>query len=64
MASILILDTTTLAGLAIGRLFGLIVDGFSATHLSFAALEVVGAAFCLAGCVIVSREKKHDSLES
>ena len=47
-----------LVGSATGRCVGLVTDGFSTTHLGFAGLEVVGAAFCLAGCVIVSREKK------
>jgi hypothetical protein len=46
-----------LVGSACGRLTGLVVDGFSGVHLGFAGLELVGAAFCLAGCVIVSRGK-------
>lgn len=53
-----------LAGSAIGRCIGLIADGFSVMHVGFAGLEAVGAAFCLAGSVIVSREKKHDRTES
>jgi hypothetical protein len=48
-----------LVGAAAGRCVGLIADGFSMMHLGFAGLEVVGAAFCLVGCVIVSREKKE-----
>ncbi len=60
----LLIGGLPLAGSATGRLIGLIVDGFSATHLSFAALEVIGASFCLAGCVIVSREKQDDSIHS
>lgn len=46
-----------LVGSACGRLTGLVVDGFSGVHLGFAGLELVGAAFCLAGCVIVLRGK-------
>jgi len=45
-----------LAGSASGRLIGLMVDGFSMMHLGFAGLELVGAAFCLAGCMMVSRD--------
>jgi hypothetical protein len=46
-----------LVGSACGRLTGLVVDGFSLMHLGFAALELVGAAFCLAGASFVSREE-------
>jgi hypothetical protein len=49
-----------LVGSASGRLIGLVVDGFSAMHLGFAGLEIVGAAFCLAGCLIVSRANQDD----
>jgi len=44
-----------LLGSASGRLIGLIVDGFSMTHLGFASLELIGSGFCLAGSVIASR---------
>ncbi len=56
----LLIGGLPLAGSATGRFIGLIADGFSTTHLGFAALEIVGAAFCLAGCVILSREKKDE----
>lgn len=36
-----------LAGSAIGRLVGLIIDGFSPTHLGFALLEAFGATLCI-----------------
>lgn len=49
-----------LLGSATGRCVGLLVDGFSAMHAGFAGLEIVGAAFCLAGCVMVSREQQHE----
>lgn len=49
-----------LFGSACGRLIGLVLDGFSATHIGFATLELVGAAFCLVGCVIVSRGNRGD----
>lgn len=52
----LLIGGLPLAGSATGRCIGLIVDGFSPMHLGFAGLEIVGAAFCLAGCVIISRE--------
>jgi len=45
-----------LAGSACGRLTGLLVDGFSPMHLAFAALELMGAAFCLVGCILVSKQ--------
>ncbi len=47
-------------GSASGQLMGLVVDGFSMMHLGFAGLEIVGAAFCLTGCVIVSKGKFDD----
>jgi hypothetical protein len=40
-----------LVGSASGRLIGLMIDGFSPMHLGFAVLEIVGAAFCLVGCM-------------
>ena len=48
----------TLAGSAMGRCVGLMVDGFSSLHLGFAGLEIVGALFCLAGCIMTSREQR------
>jgi len=53
----LLIGGLPLVGSATGRCVGLIVDGFSAIHLGFAGLEMVGAAFCLVGCVSISREK-------
>ena len=40
-----------LLGAASGRLIGIVVDGYSAMHLAFACLELIGAAFCFAGCL-------------
>lgn len=51
----LLIGGLPLAGSAIGRCVGLMVDGFSSMHAGFAGLEVVGAASCLAGCVMISR---------
>jgi len=53
----LLIGGLPLAGSATARCVGLIVDGFSAIHFGFACLEIVGAAFCLLGCVMISREK-------
>lgn len=53
-----------LVGAASGRFIGLILDGFSLMHVGFAGLELVGAGFCLAGCLIVSRERKDERMES
>jgi len=49
-----------LVGSASGRLIGLVVDGISTMHLGFAGLEIVGAAFCFAGCMIVSKVSADD----
>ena len=43
-----------LLGSASGRCIGLLIDGFSSMHLGFAILELVGAAFCLAGCILAT----------
>lgn len=56
----LLIGGLPLAGSATGRLVGLVADGFSTTHLGFAGLEIVGAVFCLSGCVMLSREKKDE----
>jgi hypothetical protein len=37
-----------LFGAASGRCIGMVVDGFAPMHAGFAALEVIGAGFCLA----------------
>lgn len=50
-----------LLGAASGRFVGLVVDGFSPTHVGFAALELVGAATCLAGCALVSKPNGRDT---
>ena len=42
----LIVGGLPLAASAGGRLIGCLVDGFSLTHLAFAAFEVVGAVVC------------------
>ncbi len=56
----LLIGGLPLVGSAAGRCFGLVADGFSMTHLGFAGLEVVGAGFCFAGCVIVARKEQND----
>lgn len=56
----LLIGGLPLAGSATGRCIGLAVDGFSSLHLGFAGLEAFGAAFCLAGCLIVSRERRDE----
>ncbi|XZE56496.1 DUF4345 family protein [Planctomycetaceae bacterium SH139] len=45
-----------LLGSASGRLIGLLIDGFAPMHFGFAGLEIMGAGFCAAGCVVVSRD--------
>ncbi len=54
----LLIGGLPLVGSAAGRCVGLVVDGFSMIHVGFACLEIVGAAFCLAGCLVVSRENE------
>ncbi len=51
----LLIGGLPLFGSATGRCIGLFVDGFSGLHACFAGLEAVGAAFCLAGCVMVRK---------
>ncbi|MEN1680981.1 MAG: DUF4345 family protein [Planctomycetota bacterium] len=46
----LLVGGVPLLGSAAGRCFGLAVDGYSAMHAGFAVFELLGAAFCLAGC--------------
>ena len=56
----LLIGGLPLLGSASGRLIGLAADGFSMMHLGFAGLELVGAAFCLAGARMVSRGTQND----
>jgi len=56
----LVVGGLPLVGSASGRLIGLVTDGFSALHLGLAGLEIVGAAFCLAGCLAVSRSNQDE----
>jgi hypothetical protein len=60
----LLIGGLPLAGSAAGRCFGMIVDGTSTIHAVFAVVEIVGAAFCLVGCVMVSRDAKCSESES
>ncbi len=57
----LLIGGLPLLGSASGRLSGLAADGFSMMHLGFAGLELMGAAFCLAGARMVSRATQNDS---
>lgn len=43
----LLIGGLPLAGSAIGRSLGMMVDGFSTLHAGFALLEAVGSLFCL-----------------
>ncbi len=60
----LLVGGVPLVGSASGRLFGMLVDGFSPMHLAFAGLELIGAAVCLAGCAIVSRDETSKTNEN
>jgi hypothetical protein len=53
----LLIGGLPLAGSASGRCLGLLLDGFSALHASMAVVEAIGCAFCLAGCLAVSKAK-------
>ena len=46
-----------LFGSACGRIAGLALDGYSTLHIGFATLELVGAACCLAGCLMVPKPR-------
>lgn len=52
-----------LVGSASGRFLGLVVDGYSSLHLGFAALEFVGAMFCLAGYVVATRRNRGNATD-
>ena len=56
----LLIGGLPLLGSASGRLIGLVVDGFSMMHAGFAGLELVGAAFCLAGARMVLQGAQKD----
>jgi len=59
--SALLVGGLPLAGSACGRFLGLVLDGYSAMHIGFAWLELVGAAFCAAGLVLVpNRNRKRE----
>lgn len=49
-----------LAGSAIGRCCGLVVDDFSAMHVGLAVVEAFGAAVCLVACYVVTKERSSD----
>ena len=51
----LIVGGLPLFGSACGRIAGLAFDGYSTLHLGFATLELVGAACCLAGCLMIPK---------
>lgn len=53
-----------LLGSASGRCIGLLIDGFSSVHLGFAILELVGAAFCLAGCIMATSAPETANAET
>ncbi|MDA9859072.1 DUF4345 family protein [Rubripirellula sp.] len=53
-----------LLGSASGRCIGLLIDGFSSMHLGFAILELVGAAFCLAGCIMATSAPETTNVET
>ncbi|MCM2375185.1 DUF4345 family protein [Aporhodopirellula aestuarii] len=49
VASALLVGALPLLGSASGRCLGIVVDGFSALHATFAIFEFVGFLFCVAG---------------
>ena len=54
----LLIGGLPLAGSAMGRCVGMVVDGFSITHAGFAVIEAIGCAVCLAGGAIVIKEQR------
>lgn len=52
----LLIGGLPMVGSATGRIIGSLVDGFSILHAGFAGFEIVGAAFCLVGAAMVSKE--------
>ncbi|MCR9295330.1 MAG: DUF4345 family protein [bacterium] len=57
LSAALMIGGLPLAGSSIGRMIGLMLDGYSSLHLGFAVLELAGAAFCLAGCYALHRQR-------
>ncbi|MEZ6087288.1 MAG: DUF4345 family protein [Pirellulaceae bacterium] len=55
----LLIGGLPLLGSASGRMVGLVADGFSAMHVGFATLELVGAAFCFIGCWMASKASSN-----
>ncbi len=53
-----------LVGSAMGCCVGMVVDGISGLHAGFATLEVIGAAFCLGGCLFMAKEKPMNENET
>ncbi|MEZ6134253.1 MAG: DUF4345 family protein [Pirellulaceae bacterium] len=49
-----------LAGSAIGRCCGLIVDDFSGVHVGLAVVEALGAAVCFVACYVVNKAIQLD----
>lgn len=45
----LLVGGVPLIGSACGRALGLLIDGYSSTHLLLACVEMLGATFCLVG---------------
>ena len=56
----LLIGGLPLLGAAMGRLIGIVVDGFYAMHIGFAALELLGAAFCFVGCWRTAKDASDD----
>lgn len=50
-----------LLGAALGRLLGMIVDGYATLHLGLAAIELIGAGICAAGCLAASRTRRQSA---
>jgi len=52
----LLIGGLPLLGSACGRCLGMMIDGFSTLHVGFAAIELIGAALCMTGCMLVAKE--------
>ncbi|MEM8668935.1 MAG: DUF4345 family protein [Planctomycetota bacterium] len=58
--SALLVGGLPLVGSASGRFIGLLVDGYYQMHAGFAAMECIGAVFCLVGCAVLNREQQYE----
>lgn len=53
----LLIGGLPLAGAVLGRVLGMLLDGFSSLHLTMAAFELIGCVLCFVGCWWVDKKR-------